>query len=229
MSDFIKNLKSLFVEDNSKSPSDEKSDESKTEPTEKIEQAPTDLPTVETSILSETGGGKVSEKFTRILLKAIEKNNQEGFDYLEYKNSVRSLSKMNMDEATKYQSAFAMGQTMGANAERLIESAKSYQRVLADEKKKFDLAAAQQVQQKIDRKKEELADWEKQIAARERKIKELRDEIDKWRGKIKSVNSTLAAEEEKVHATQSSFVATYNNLFNQISKDIEKMSKYLKS
>ena len=49
--------------------------------------------------------GTPKEKFTNILFGAIEANDLEGFDYLEYKESLQSLAKMNMDEETRYKSA----------------------------------------------------------------------------------------------------------------------------
>ena len=61
----------------------------------------------------------------------------EGFDYLEYKQSLQSLEKMNMDNQTRYQSAFAMAQTMGAKAKNLIDSAQYYLKVMQKGRKQI--------------------------------------------------------------------------------------------
>ena len=74
--------------------------------------------------------GKVNDKFTEVLFSAMERDNQEGFDYLEFKQSLRSLEKMPMDEATRYQSALAMAKTLGANPVLLQQSAAHYLNVL---------------------------------------------------------------------------------------------------
>ena len=52
---------------------------------------------------------QLDQKFIDVLMKAIEQNNKEGMDYLEFKNSLQSLSKLAMDEATRFKSAFIMG------------------------------------------------------------------------------------------------------------------------
>ena len=82
-------------------------------------------------------GGKVTSKFTNILFGAMEKNDQEGFDYLEFKQSLQNLAKMPMDEATRFKSAFAMAQTMGVTPDLLVKSAEFYIQVLDGEKNLF--------------------------------------------------------------------------------------------
>ena len=74
----------------------------------------------------------------------MEKANIEGFDYLEYKQSLKSLAKMPMDERTRFQSAYAMAQTMGASVGHLIKTAQHYIDILAAEEKKFETALANQ-------------------------------------------------------------------------------------
>ena len=226
MSDFLKNLKALFVEEDPKKVTSEKPTEEKDKAPERS-SAPS-VPPPEPIMPESSGSGKVSTKFTKVLLKAIERSNQDGFDYLEYKNSVRSLSGMSMDEETRFKSAFAMGQTMGAKSDQLIKSARYYLTVLQDEKKKFDQAANIQMEKKVASKKRDLKEWEEQIANKEKQIEKLQAEIKALRTKIGTLNEALEKEEISVRNTQSDFVASFNNLYNQITADIEKMTNYLK-
>ena len=232
MSDFIKNLRGLFVTESTEqgeaTQKIESSDTSKEENAVDNKSVPKTTEPAAASFSPEASSGKISPKFTKILLEAIEKHNIEGFDYLEFKNSVRSLAKMDMDEATKFKSAFAMAQTMGAKSSALLDSAKHYLNILAQEKKKFDSAAAQQMSSKIELKKKEIAQNEKAIQTKEAQIKKLEGEIAALRSKVGKADSSLKSEEAKVRKTQSDFVASYNNLYNQIQADIEKMTNYLK-
>ena len=46
--------------------------------------------------------GSSSEKFIELLSQVLEKNNQPGFDYLEYRKAVQSVAKLqSMDEPTQ--------------------------------------------------------------------------------------------------------------------------------
>ena len=106
-----KNIRSLFIIEEGTEPQEEKTPPkapSRQEPAPAAGQVP------------ESARGKVTEQFTEVLLRAMSENNIEGFDYLEYKKSLSSLRKMPMDEPTRYQSAFAMAQTMGAQPQRLM-------------------------------------------------------------------------------------------------------------
>ncbi|MDX1684176.1 MAG: hypothetical protein R3275_03010 [Saprospiraceae bacterium] len=228
MSDFLKNLRSLFIEDSK--PDLKKEESGDTKETFETSDTPqkVEIPGPEPVMPKSGEPGKVSEKFTKVLLKSIEKYNQDGFDYLEYKNSVRSLSKMSMNESTRFQSALAMAQTMGTTADQLISSAKHYQNVLTDEKKKFDQAAQMRLDRQVKAKRNELSEWEKEIEQKEKMIEELKNEVKQLRVKMGKVSERLEIEEAKVERTQADFIASYNNLYNQISSDIDKMSKYLK-
>jgi len=168
-----------------------------------------------------------SEKFVNSLLKAIEANNLEGFDYLEYKQSLRSLSKMEMDEATKFNSAFAMAKTMGANKKILIDSANHYLKILKTEEGKFNDAYAKQQQKQVQGRQDKVKSIQASIQKKEEQIKKLQEEIKNSKKeydlKKKEINSAAA----KVALTRDEFFASYHKVSDQISVDIERMNKYL--
>ena len=222
MSDLLKNLKSIFVTEETKSGSNQANTQKEEPAKEKSpKSAPVSYPAGDLT-------GKVNQKFTKVLLEAIEKHNQEGFDYLEYKNSLQSLAKMDMDEATKFKSAFAMAQTMGADPAKLVSSAKFYKEILSKEKSKFDQAASIQMNSKVEGKKKEVKAMEADIAKKKKQIETLNKEIISLEGKLKKTMGSVDNEAQKIKQTQLDFVASYKNLDGQIAADIEKMTKYLK-
>ena len=108
----LKKLKSLFIvedESNAKGTVEKKEPEVIQDKSKSGEEP---IPSGDISV--PVDDGKIDQKFVDVLLKAIDNQNMEGFDYLEYKQSLQSLSKMDMDESTRYKSAFAMAKTMGA-------------------------------------------------------------------------------------------------------------------
>lgn len=222
MSDIFKNLKSLFIEedenaakgDNASAPKEKKSKPTST-------PAPIDMSTISSP------PGEATAKFSKVLLDAIQKANLDGFDYLEYKNSLKSLSKMDMDDATRYKSAFAMAQTMGATKKKLIDSAKHYQSVLSTEKSHFEKAVEQQMQVKVVGRKEEMKVWEQEIIAKEQQIKKLQKDIDALKTKLNKVSNTLDNEAQKVKKTQLDFIASHDHIYQQIEADIKKMTEHL--
>lgn len=225
----LKKLKSLFIVEEETSTSGEASQVDR----EKIETAPEpdtseqladmvdELPTMEV-------GTKPDTKFVNVLLKAIDAANIEGFDYLEYKQSLQSLAKMDMDEATRYQSAFAMAKTMGASPASLVDSASQYLQVLKMEDSKFSKALVAQRQKQIVAREKALKKLETTIVEKKKKIKALDKEIEQHQQELGQKKSSIDQAKAKVETTASQFKLAYNSVTAQIQKDIDRMKTYLK-
>lgn len=223
----LKNLKSLFIIE----------DEESKKPVKGKKQA-ADQPKKGTSSAKTTASptptpatpspGKVSSKFINILLKAMDSNNLEGFDYLEFKQSLKSLEKMPMDDATRYQSAFAMAQTMGATPQKLMETANHYLNILATEEKKFEEALAAQRQKQIGSKESQIKKLEEVVANKAAQIKQLTKEIEEHQKQANSLKKEIGGAVVKVESTKNDFIASYEKLISQINADVENMKQYLK-
>ena len=182
---------------------------------------------LDTEIAKDANGAKPENKFVDMLLRSIEANNIEGFDYLEYKQSLQSLIKIESDETKRFQNAFAMAQTMGLSKKKLNDSIKRYLQVLDGEEKKFSEAFEKQKSTQVIEREQNVANLKKSIQAKNDQIRKLQAEIkeaDQELTKIKSmINESLA----KVEATKDGFYASYNMVVGQIKGDAEKIKKYI--
>jgi len=172
--------------------------------------------------------GKPDAKFVNVLLKAIEANNEEGFDYLEYKQSLQNLNTMDMDERTKYQSALAMAKTMGVTSTKLISSAKRYVKVLEAEEGKFQQALKGQKTKQVQGREDKIKAHEKAIIEKEAQIEKLQKDIKKHKAELEKIKSEIDAASLKVESTNVRFTQAYQSVKNQILKDITNMEKFLK-
>ena len=220
MSDFLKKLKGIFVVEGA---TDGQTTDSAA-PTKPEEKSTSTTP----SPSPVTPTGKASEKFYDILLGAMEANNQEGFDYLEYKKSLQTLAKMPMDEQTRYFSAFAAAQAMGITSQKLTESANFYLKVLASEDSKFQESVSVQRQKQIGNKEKAIADMDATIKAKGEQIAKLTQEIQTHQTDMEKMKAEISDAVVKIETTLSDFHATFDELTSQIGKDIENMNKYLK-
>ena len=218
----LKNLKSIFIVE------EEEEQPKKTSSSAIRPKAPTSNSKSSPRPATPARSGKITPKFTDILLKSMEKANLDGFDYLEFKKSLQSLQKMEMNEATAYQSAFVMAQTMGVTPAHLIKTAQHYLDALSQEEKKFESALANQQQNKIGSKRKELQELQKGITGKGAQILQLQKEIKQDQitaGKLEtSVNSAV----NNIENTKNDFIASYKNLVNQIGVDMDNMKKHLK-
>ncbi len=196
-------------------------------PQKKNEVAANKAPTVSTPDIPVNENASASDRFVDSLLKAIEANNLEGFDYLEYKQSLRSLANMDMDEATRFNSAFAMAKTMGASKTVLLDSAKHYMDILQKEEQKFNEAYEKQRQKQVGSKEEKLKSLQASLIKKEEQIKKLQGEIKESKKQLEAKKKEIGVASSKVAETRDQFLASYRKVADQIQVDIERMNKFL--
>ena len=154
--------------------------------------------------------GKVSSKFMDVLLGAMEKNNVEGYDYLEFKKSLKNLAKVgNMDEGTRFQSAFAVAQPLGVNKAKLLETANFYLKILQDEETRFETALKNQRSKQIGSREEHIQKLAQSIEQKKKQIEQLQKEIAINQKEMDKIKSEISSSVTKVEGTKSNFVASY--------------------
>jgi len=179
--------------------------------------------------LSELFGSnpELEQKFVTLFIKTLEKNNQAGFDYIEFKQSLGALAKMNIDESTAIRSAFATASTVGLTKKKLIESAKYYGQVINQEKEHFDAALKKRINQKVGGKIKEVEKLKEQIIKYTEKIEQLKAQIEKHQHTVDTADEQIQAEKEKIMGTQNNFERTHENFIDQIKSDIDNFNTYL--
>lgn len=222
MSDFLKKFKSVFIVDDPNATNPETTSKGTQEKTTPV-AAPVK---VQAPMASSTGS--VSNKFVEILSAALEKNNPDGFDYFEFRQSLINLAKMPMDETTRFQSAYAMAQTMGVTAAKLTESAQYYLNVLIAEQSKFAEAHAQQRTKLIGSREEDIKNLDQTILQKAEQIKRLTEEIEAHRKQAEQIKSEVSESTIKIENTKADFEATFSSVYQQIDTDLKKMQEYLK-
>jgi len=226
----FKNLKSLFVVEDGTSGNKPKPSPSKKKPVKKDTKAETvtekripPLPPRTNTI------GQVSEKFTTTLLKAIEANNIEGFDYIEFKQAIKGTDGMGMSEEMRYKSAFAVAKTIGLTSDYLIKTAQAYVTVLEKEEKKFMRTVDRHIKQRVGQRKDTLTKLEQTIEQKNQQIESLKKEIEEHQKSLRKTKQEVSGAQEKILVTKNDFEASYMHIRKQLEDDISKMKQYLVS
>ncbi len=222
----LKNIKSLFVVEDTNPVENNK----ELPTTEEKNIANTVQPKIiETPQISNTiGGGYVDDRILESLLKALEDNNIEGFDFLEYKNSIKALSQMPMDEATRYRSAYATAATLGVTLDKLCQSAEFYKTVLQKENEKFKAALSNQINSSVISKEKQAQELSNEILKKSELIKKLTEEITSHQTELGKIKDQVLEANIKIEKTKANFQSTFEALLLQINDDITKMKAYLK-
>jgi chromosome segregation ATPase len=225
----FKNLKSLFIVDE---------DAPKTEPAQPAAPAkPAGPATSPVPAAASTpvppppptyAGGTVDQRIFESLEKAMEETNQQGFDYFEYKNSLKTLAGIIPDESTRYKSAYATAATMGLTVDRLLESAAFYRTVLEKERDNFTRAVNQQVDLNVTAKQKEAERLQTLIAQKAEQIKRLTEEIGMHQEELARAQGVITEATSRIEATKNNFHFTLEAVMNQIQADIQNIQRYLR-
>jgi hypothetical protein len=218
----LKKFKSLFV-------IEEEDTSSKKAPSESTSGQKKDLTPLERPVIqvSGTGKGQVQDKFLDVLFSALQSSNQEGFDYLEFKDFLQSSANIPMDDSMRIKFAFANAQTMGATKEKILTTAREYIRVLGSEEAKFQEALNAQRDKNLTGKHNEIKKLEHTIQEKEAHIEKLKAEMEEHRKQIGTLEQEINGASEKLTQTASDFEATYRALLGQIETDVKNIEAHL--
>lgn len=167
------------------------------------------------------------ERFVDVLMKALERQNMDGFDYLEFKQSLAALDKVGIQGDTAIQSAYATGSTLGLTKDKLLKSAAYYQTVLQEEKTQFEASMQRHFAQRVEGKRKETATLKKKISDWQTKIDQLKKQIETAQGKIDAADAQIAAAKQKAKENQDGFEATLKLISDAISTDMEEIDRII--
>ncbi len=215
----LKKLKSLFVVED-----DEGSPQRHIDKYNSVPQSRQDISTGDDSI-----GKREKSKFVDILFNAIEKANTDGFDYLEFKQSINNLKKQKLgnDEKQLFITAFALAKTMDVNKEKLLESANYYLQVLENENIRFNDSLTNNAKVKLLERKDKLQKTEAILEKEKIQLTELQKKIEMHEKQIQDLKNDLQEAEQKVNNVKAGFSKALKDISSQISNDIEKIKTYI--
>lgn len=223
----LKDLKSLFIkEDPATNEEVPKEEVKKNTPTAAsappLTQAPSNPPPIPRT-------GSVDQRIFDSLQKALEENNQEGFDFLEFKNSLQTLAGIIPDESTRYRSAYATAATLGVTPDKLLQSAAFYRSVLERERDNFNKALSQQVDLNVTGKQKDVERLQSLIGQKSEQIARLTQEIAAHQEEMARAQGIITDAQTKIENTKNNFHLTLDTVMSQIQTDIDNIQKYLKS
>ncbi|MDJ1468643.1 sister chromatid cohesion protein PDS5 [Xanthocytophaga flava] len=220
----FKNIKSLFIVDETNT--DNQSVQQQPQEAQQKTTSNQTPPPIPQNTPAVPGG--VDQRIFDSLLKALEDNNQPGFDFLEFKNSLQTLATIIPDESTRYKSAYATAATMGLTVEKLVDSAKFYQGILSREKDNFDKAVVQQVDLNVTAKQKEAERLQTLIQQKAEQIKKLTEEITAHQEEMNKAQSVITEAATKIETTKNNFYVTLEAVMGQIQNDIANIERFLK-
>ena len=225
----LNKIKSLFIvpDDEVKSSKVEKKSEKKDnlkqnkkiEKTKVISENKTITKTNTPTIIP--GKGAFNKQIFNSLTKAIADANLPGEDYLEFMEALMAMKDIPLEQKVKMQTVLATLSTKGLTAQKVIESADYYLKVLENEKDKFKQAMLSQTKGKVGEKHNKIKSLEEDNIKKSEQIKTLTEEITKNQKKSEELKKSIQDADAKIKSTENNFNITYKHVENQILENVE--------
>lgn len=164
-------------------------------------------------------GTSIDDKSLGYLCKALERNNQTGFDYLEFKLALYQLEKMDITGDLAVKSAFATASALGVDKGHILSSLDRYVNVLQLERQDFDRALESAMKRKIEARKKDIVTLEQKIAEFRKEIAQIEHAISEGEKKISSATEEIQAATSDLEGAEKTFRETFDQIISVIQTD----------
>lgn len=169
----------------------------------------------------------VNEEMVELLSSAIEAANLDGFDYIEFRNSLAAMASAPMPEKQKFQAVFATASTMGLTKQKLVDAIDHYQGVISNKKTEFDSHVEGMKAQEVTAREQLKEKKEQEIAALSEQIQQAQAAIAERQQEILNISNEINEQNLRIQQTSASFEATYNFVSGKLEEDKGKIQSYL--
>lgn len=173
--------------------------------------------------------GKFDDSIMEKLSLAIEENNLKGNDFLEFMQSLNSLTNLAVDEKNKYNMVFTTlsSSSEGITKEYLVKSITHYLSVLDEEKRVFQIEMAKATESAVDSKEAYINNLSAEAVKKSEQIKALQEEIQNISTEIDSSTIEMANAKTVIAQNKANFEVTVERLENQIKEYQSKIEQYI--
>jgi len=212
-------LKGLLFEDEPEKPT--------TVPVEEKQEAAVPAkPTPVATTKAASAAGEVDVDIQNQLVQVLEDNNVEGYDYFEFKGSLKNMQNVIKNEPERFKAAFAAVASM-VSPEKLVETANFYIGKLNDKKEEFGQFVNSMMDEKVVSKEKEATAIDEAVAKKQEQITQLNQEISEAQDKKSTLINEAISEKAKIEKVQANFNLTHVNVISMIEQDIQKIQTYL--
>jgi hypothetical protein len=178
-------------------------------------------PSVQSGVSGEVNED-IKEQLTRVLLES----NIQGYDYLEFRDSINNMASVIPSEPERFKAAFAAVSSI-VTVEKLVETADFYLSRLASKKTEFEEAAQGMYEQNVTAKEGEISAMDQSIAEKQEQITKLNQEISELQQSKIALQNDAITEKAKIEKVNLDFNTTYDEISRSIEQDKTKISTYL--
>lgn len=206
----------------------ETTEESKTTETPKVENV-FNAPVNNVNIGFSTSIGAFDENFYKSIMQAIDSNNIEGIDYLEFINAKKKMDSIpGLTDAAKFQMVFGTLQsTSNITKETLLQSMTHYFEVIEKEIAEFNEGMTEEVKLQVTSKLEEATSKEVLCTEKQAQIEQLQKDIAQLAGEANILKVEASTNDAKIKTLANNFTTTADAIKNSLNQDKTSIQNYI--
>jgi hypothetical protein len=158
---------------------------------------------------------------------AVKEKSSDGMDYIKFKQSVKNLKDMSMDDATSFKSAYATASTMGMTKEELLQSINVYKVVIDKKRDEFIVAMQKSITDRIDEPTASIKQMTTSIEKINEEIELLKAKQKQYESLIAKTNEDILEAQDKIEQRKGEFVKVYESFTSILGSDEEQIKSLL--
>ncbi len=173
--------------------------------------------------------GTVDTKFVDHFAQVLEKANQPGPDYFEFRETLRNLAGLGLDETKQYQAAWASFRALagGTDASVLTNTANQYLTLLNADHEAFQKSVTDALAERVGGLQSEQKQLTTENESLTKQIAELQQRIQTNSDRLAKIGGEIDEQSQKITQNRNNFETTYTHFTEQIKADISKIQTYL--
>lgn len=174
--------------------------------------------------------GTVDAKFAEHFANVLAKNNLPGPDYFEFRETLRSLSSLGLNEDQQYQAAWASFKALGGAPEvaLLASTANQYLAVLGKDREGFGQSVEAAIAERVGGLQREQQQLQADTEALTQQLAAMQQKLAANATRLAAIGGEVAEQSGKLNQNRQNYEATYGHFTSQIREDLAKIARYLR-
>jgi hypothetical protein len=171
-------------------------------------------------------GAQVDPKMLELLEDAIKNADLEGYDYLEFRNSLADMAALPMAESQKYAAVFAAVKSL-TTRDHLLSSINHYMDVLKKKSEEFSNYVSDLEVKEIGERKQKIEELSSEITLLGDELSKLQVKIQEKQLQVQTLGSEIQEKTLDINAKKSAFETTLTSVVGRLNEDKTKIETYV--
>lgn len=169
----------------------------------------------------------VNDEMASMLFAAIDEANIEGFDYIEFRDTVNQMGNTGMTEHNKFLAVFTTASAMGLTREKLLSSIDHYVSVISSKREGFISHVEGMLEKEVQGRHDAIMNIDEECVKAQEEIAALNLKIQEAQQQKLTLQNEANTQKMEIENTRASFEATFQMVNGKLETDKKNIEMYI--